>query len=76
MISSKYAVCSKNIVKHIITQITQKSVWERRKAERMGAGREEKEYGEEEEVNVKNILYENAEQDEEVNCPILRQLQK
>jgi len=42
----------------------------------MGAGREEKEYGEKEEVNVKNILYANAEQDEEVNCPILRQLQK
>lgn len=42
----------------------------------MGGGREEKDDGEKGKVNVKNILYANGEEDEEVNCPILRQLQK
>ena len=56
-------MCSKNIARHII-QISQKSVWERKR-----------ERGREGGVNVKNILYANDEQVAEVSRPILRQFQ-
>lgn len=42
LISSKYVMCGKNVVKYIIIQITQQSVWERKQNRKDGRGKGEK----------------------------------